>query len=446
MAQNFLSCDRDQVLLLPPDMAAWLPGDHLARFVIETVEELGLEAVYAYYRLDGRGRPAHDPAMMVALVLYAYAVGVTSSRAIERRCVEDVAFRVITADRQPDHATVARFLIRHRDALSDLFFEVLALCERAGMLRVGTVAVDSTKLAANAALEQNRTVDGLRAEAERIIGEAVETDRREDELYGEKRGDELPDELADPRTRKARIKELLEQARKEREAIEAERAVLHARQAERLARKGKRPGGRPPAEQPSLKQQRVLSHKKYNLTDPDSGIVRHRGMLLQGYNIQTAVSDGQIILAAKATSAAPDGGQLAPTIAAARENLARLEVTDQIAEIVADGGYWNAAQIRELKHQGSRVLVPPSSRSHPHGPGRMQPEAREMKTLLATDEGQARYRRRQQIIEPVFAHIKHHRGITRLLRRGKQAVQAEIDLIATTHNLLKLYRAIPTTT
>src|SRR6201996_7249837 len=180
MAQNFLSCDRDQVLLLPPDMAQWLPADHLARFVIETVDQLDLEAVYGYYRQDGRGRPAHDPAMMVGLVLYAYAVGVTSSRQVERRCVDDVAFRVISANRQPDHATIARFLVRHREALGGLFFDVLALCRRAGMVRVGTVAVDSTKLAANASVDQNRTAEGLREEARRIVEEAIETDARED--------------------------------------------------------------------------------------------------------------------------------------------------------------------------------------------------------------------------------------------------------------------------
>jgi transposase len=440
MPQNFLSCDREQVLLLPPDLAGWLPAGHLARFVIETVDQLDLSGVYGYYRVDGRGRPAHDPAMMVALVLYSYAVGVTSSRAIERRCVEDVAFRVLTVNRQPDHATIARFLVRHREAISELFFQVLALCQAAGMVKVGTVAVDSTKLAANASLGANRTHEGLREEARRIVDEAIETDAREDELYGEKRGDELPAELADPRTRGARIKELLEQAQAEADQIAARREAMHERQAERLARKGKRPGGRPPAEQPSLKQQRVLSKKKYNVTDPDSAIVRHRGMLIQGYNVQTAVGEGQIILAVNATAAAPDGGQLTPTIAAAEENLARLGVSDEIGEILADGGYWHAEQIRELKQGGARVLVPPPSKPNRSGPQRMQPEAHEMKTLLGTEDGQARYRRRQQIVEPVFAHIKHHRGITRLLRRGKQAAQAEIDLIATTHNLLKLHR------
>ena len=437
MAQNFLSCDRDQVLLLPPDMAAWLPEGHLARFVIEAVDQLGLGAIYAYYRQDGRGRPAHDPAMMVALVLYAYGVGVTSSRAIERRCVEDVAFRVIAADRQPDHATIARFLVRHRDALSDLFFEVLALCQRAGMLRVGTVAVDSTKLAANASAAQNRTFEGLRAEAERIIGEAIETDRREDELFGDKRGDELPEELANPSTRKARIKELLGQARREREAVEAERARLISEHQEHLSRTGKRKAGRPPKPIPNVDQQKLLA-KKYNVTDPDSVVVRHRGLLMQGYNVQTAVCEGQVIVAARATSDAGDGGQLEPIVDAAHDNLARVGQTDRIRQVLADAGYWDNSQNTRLSDRGMRVLVPP----HP----RARKGAQKMRALLDDPAGQRDYQRRQQIIEPVFAYWKHIRGITRVWRRGKHAVQAEIDLIATTHNILKLYRAHTTTT
>ena len=231
MGQNFLGCDRDQVMLLPPDLRDWLPEGHLARFVIETVEQFDLDAVYGYYRADGRGRPAHDPAMMVALLLYCYAVGVRSSRAIERRCVEDVACRVITANRQPDHATIARFRVRHEAALSGLFFSLLGLCRQAGMVTVGTVAVDSTKLAANASADQNRTLAGLEAEARRILEEAAEIDAREDELYGDRRGDELPDELADPRTRAARIRELLEAARSEREQAEAAREEMHERRA-----------------------------------------------------------------------------------------------------------------------------------------------------------------------------------------------------------------------
>lgn len=437
MAQNFLSCDRGQVLLLPPDLSEWLPVGHLARFVIETVDQLDLAGVYGDYRDDGHGRPAHDPAMMVALVLYSYAIGVTSSRAMERRCVDDVAFRVISANRRPDHATIARFLVRHREALGRLFFDVLALCQRAGMVKVGTVAVDSTKLAANASADQNRTYEALRREAERIIEEAIETDRREDELYGDKRGDELPEELADPRTRKARIRELLEQARREQEQAQAEREERIARQAEHRARTGKRLAGGP-FKQETTYRQRVIQNKKYNLTDPDSGIVRHRGMRMQGYNVQAAVADGQVILATSVSRVSPDGGQLAPTLALARENLDRCGITEVIEQVLADSGYWQTKQITDLEQTGVDVLVAPLIRAPSLDRANQQVQA--MAARLQTDEGKAAYRRRQQIVEPVFAHIKHIRGITRVLRRGKTAVQAEIDLIATTHNLLKLHR------
>jgi hypothetical protein len=336
----------------------------------------------------------------------------------------------------PDHATIARFLVRHRDAVSELFFGVLALCRRAGMAKVGVVAVDSTKLAANAALEQNRTLDGLRAEAQRIIEEAVATDRREDELYGDQRGDELPDELADPRTRTAKIKELLEQARAEREAAQADRERLVAGHEQHLARTGKRKPGRPPkpGREVNRGQDRLLT-RKYNVTDPDSVIVRHRGMLMQGYNIQAAVADGQVILAVKATSNAGDGGQLEPMIDLAQHNLARIDGPDPIKQVLADTGYWDNSQNTRLAQQGIRVLVPP----HP----RARAGAEAMRAVLDDRAAQHDYQQRKQIIEPVFAHWKHIRQITRLWRRGKTAVQAEIDLIATTHNLLKLYRTTP---
>jgi transposase len=438
MAQNFLSCDRDQVMLLPLDMSEWLPEGHLARFVIELVDELDLSEVYGYYRQDGHGRPAHDPAMMTALVLYNYALGVRSSRVIERRCVEDVACRVISANRRPDHATIARFRARHQVALSRLFFAVLAMCREAGMVRVGTVAVDSTKLAADASLDANRTAEQLRAEAERILEEAAEIDAREDELYGERRGDELPEELADPRTRAGKIRELLERVREREREVEAARAQMQARREEHEQRTGRRLVGRPPSEVPHYKQRRTLA-KKHNLTDPDSGIVRHRGMLMQGYNVQTAVAEGQIILAARVTGVSSDVGQLAPTVQLAGENLARAGIPEPIGEIVADAGYWHTEQVGRLKDQGLRVLVPPRAKVASSA-GRLHPTAQQMTVELGTEEGKDAYRRRQQIVEPVFAHWKYIRGITRVLRRNKPAVQAEVDLIATTHNLLKLYR------
>jgi transposase len=247
MPQSFLSCDREQAMLLPVSVADWLPAGHLARFVVEVVERLDLAAFYAAYRVDGSGRPAHDPPMMVGLVLYSYAVGVRSSRQIERRCVEDVATRFIAANRAPDHVTINRFRGRHQDALSGLFADVLALCAQAGMARVGAVAIDSTELAADASLGANRTFAGLDAEARRIVEEAAAVDAAEDELYGERRGDELPDELADPKTRKRRIRELLDELERERARAEAEHAAKRAAYEEHVARTGRRPKGRAPA-------------------------------------------------------------------------------------------------------------------------------------------------------------------------------------------------------
>jgi transposase len=440
MGQRFIAADRDQAMLLPPSLRDWLPGDHLVWFVIEVVKQLDLSQIYGAYRQDGHGRPAHDPAMMTALLFYNYSVGVCSARAIERRCVEDVACRVIAANRQPDHATIARFRAAHQEGLSGLFFQILGLCRDAGMVRAATVAVDSTKLAGDASLDANRTRDGLRAEAARLLQEAAETDAREDELFGDCRGDELPAELADPATRAEKIRELLDRADERQVEIEQRRRDMLARRQQKLASTGR--GFRGPAPRPelSVKERRELDNTKFNLTDPDSAIVRHRGMLIQGYNIQAAVADGQIILATQATNSSPDHGQLAPILEQATANLARIDAAQQVEQVLADSGYWHAPQIRALQQQGIDVLIPPPVRGQFR-----QPEAIAIATTLRTEEGKRAYRRRQQIVEPVFAHIKHHRGITRLLRRGQRAVQAEIDLIATTHNLLKLWRATPAT-
>jgi transposase len=442
VAQNFLSCDREQALLLPPSVGEWVPEGHLARFVVEVVDRLDLTGLYAAYRADGSGRPAHDPAMMVALVLYNYAVGVRSSRQIERRCVEDVACRFIAANRAPDHVTINRFRARHQDALSALFAQVLGLCARAGMVRVGTVAVDSTKMAADASLGANRTYEGLQAEARRILEEAARVDAAEDELFGEARGDELPEDLADPKTRAGRIVRLLDELEAERARAQAEHDAKRAAY-EQHVRAGRRPSGRPVgAALP--KERQALFARKVNLTDPDSAIVSDRGKLIQGYNVQTAVADGQVIPAATATSVANDHGQLAPMVTAAGQQLISAGVEQPIGQVVADSGYWNISHVRQLQADGLDVLVQP----RPFKPQALRnkrrgPAARAMTDRLTTPQGVRHYRRRQQIVEPVFAHIKHLRAITRLLRRGRAAAQAEIDLIATTHNLLKLYRTAP---
>ena len=215
MAPNFIECGREQAFLMPPSLRDWVPEDHLVWTVLGAVEEMDLSDFYSDYRADGHGRPAYDRRMMVALLLYAYARGNRSSRGIERECEEDVACRVISANRVPDHSTIAEFRRRHEAALAELFTSVLSLCRRAGLVRVGVVAVDGTKVQANAARTANRSYEQI---AREILAEAAETDRREDELYGEGRGDELPERLRTGAGRRAALREAKEELDRERAA------------------------------------------------------------------------------------------------------------------------------------------------------------------------------------------------------------------------------------
>jgi transposase len=443
MAQNFLSCDREQDFLMPPSVREWLPVGHLAWYLLDVVERLGLDAFYDEYRADGSGRPAHDPAMMVALLLYAYAVGERSSRRIERRCVEDVAFRVIAANRAPDHSTISRFRQRHCERLAELFVQVLAMCAKAGMVKVGTVAVDGTKLAADAGLSANRSYEKIREEVERILAEADQVDAAEDERFGDARGDELPAELADPVTRRER----LERAKRELEAEQAARVAEHeamlARRAEHRRRTGRNPKGRPPGDGPGPEPP---ADAKRNITDPDSRIMRDRGAHVQAFNAQAVVGEGRVILAADVTTSPNDSHQLLPMLQATRENLQAIGHDKKIKCVLADGGYWNHDAIATAR-QSAVVVIPTSD---PHNKQRKQqprqgPEADRINKILATRAGKRLYRRRAELVEPVFAHTKHTRGIGRFSRRGHTAVRAEWRLIATTHNLLKLFRYQPQT-
>jgi transposase len=226
MAMNFLACDREQPFLMPPDPRDWLPEDHLAWFVLASVEEMDLSAFLAAYRRDGWGRAAFEPSMMVSLLLYAYARGERSSRGIERKCVEDVAYRVIAAQQKPDHATIARFRARHEDALAELFSSVLSLCKQAGLVKVGVIAIDGTKVHANASHHSNLDYEQL---AKEILREASEIDAAEDELYGDARGDELPEHLQTREGRRAALKEAkqkLERERAENDSAKTEAAAV----------------------------------------------------------------------------------------------------------------------------------------------------------------------------------------------------------------------------
>ncbi len=441
MAPNFLLCDRDQELLLPPSLRDWLPADHLAWFVLDAVEEMDLSAFYGAYREDGWGRAAFEPQMMVALLLYSYAVGERSSRGVERRCREDVAFRVITANQVPDHATIARFRARHEQALADTFVHVLALCAKAGLVSVGVVALDGSLLAGNASPQATRSYASIRAEVERMLAEAARADAEEDERLGDARGDELPSELADPRSRRERLRRCKQQLEREQADEQVAYQENLAWRAAWESEHGRKLGGR----KPTPPTADALAARKINTTDPDTRLMKRAGgRSVQGYNAQVVASPGQVIIAAQVTQSHNDSDQLAPMVACAAETLRDAGIQEPIGIVLADGGYWNSPAITNVREQGVDVLIPTQDRRRTR-PRRLSPrqggEAQRIEAVLSQAEGQALYRRRQQIVEPVFAHTKFIRRTDRFLRRGRAACQAEWQLIAATHNLLKLWRA-----
>src|SRR3954469_24674152 len=299
MGQRFVACDRDQSFLMPPDLREWLPAGHLAWFVIDAVAAMDLDGFYAAYRVDGRSRPAYDPAMMVALLLYAYARGMRSSRVIERACEEDVAFRVLAAQEQPDHATIARFIERHQDAIAGLFGEVLSLCAEHGLAKVGVIAVDGTKVPANASRDAHADYEQI---AREILEEAKAVDAAEDELYGDARGDELPEQLRTGEGRRAWLRDAKRRLEEQREAEarpvardrpkrlkEAKRRLeeelwteVRANEAYERYRSGRMKNGRRFSRPPNPYVAPEVPSGKVNLTDPDSRIIkdtRSRGFL-----------------------------------------------------------------------------------------------------------------------------------------------------------------------
>jgi transposase len=463
MAQNFVACDREQELLLPPSLREWLAEDHLAWLVLEAVGELDLSAFYRAYRDDGHGRAALDPAMMVALLLYAYAIGVRSSRAIERRCREDVAFRVIAANQVPDHATVARFRARHEHAIAELFAQVLGLCARAGLVELGVVAVDGTKIAAAATHHATRSHEQITRE---ILEQAAELDAAEDGRHGDARGDELPPELKTAKGRRERLRAAKQALDAEREADakpiprdrgrrlrecrrrleqdhELERRVIaeHAAWLQAgIASDGSR---RMTGARHNIKPYPLVpvAERTINVTDPDARNLKTPRGWVQGYNAQAMVTEEQLVVAAEISTESLDTANLRPMITAAEEELDAAGVTGGLDVVLADAGYWTNGAIEALAAEGLQPLVAPDAdrRKEPR-PGRRGGLYDFMRRVLATDHGGELYRRRQATIEPVFGQIKANRGADRFLRRGRSAVRSEWRLLATTHNLLKLHR------
>jgi transposase len=459
MAKHFLSYDLDQRLLLPPDMKTWLPEGHLALFLADVVGSMDLASFYrAHAGKDDRGRAGYHPQMMVTLLLYAYCIGKPSSRKIEKATYEDVAFRVLAGDRHPDHDSISSFRKAHIKELGGLFSQALLLCRQAGLVKLGHVSIDGTKVKANASKHKAMSYDRL-CEAERkiadevarLLAEADRVDAEEDELYGKgKHGDELPAELARRESRLQKIREAKAALDAEAKAAAAAKAEEAKAKLEERARKeaetGKKTGGKPP-EVPNPEEAKPDPKSQRNFTDPESRIMpdgANKGSFLQGYNAQIAVDgESQVIVAAELTQETNDKRQLVPMAEMITGNVGRLADTTS-----ADAGYFSEEAVESEKLAGTLLLVPPDRQKHgtktdgdaKSETTRISEAKARMRERLQSEEGAALYKMRKAIVEPVFGQVKSVRGLDRFSMRGFESARGEWLLISATHNLLKLFR------
>jgi transposase len=430
MAKTFRSYLPEQDLLLPPSLRDWLPANHLAYFVSELVDELDLSAITAPYEEEERGFPPYHPVMLTKVLLYAYCVGIFSSRRIQRRLAEDVAFRVLAADNAPDFRTIADFRRRHLAALEGLFVQVLRLAREAGALSVGRVAIDGSKIRANAskhkAMSYGRMVEKerqLEQEVHHLLTQAEATDAQEDEEHGaHRRGDELPEELNRRETRLARIRE-------------AKRVLEDRARAEAAAK----------ASEPEPKATAPKDKAQYNFTDPESRIMKGPDGFVQAYNAQIAVEGVcQLIVGQAVTQEVNDKRQLVPMIETVVEQAGEVP-----GEVLADSGYCSEANLESLRDQAIDAYIAPDRLKHDAAPPPSRgplPKAAtlvdRMRRKVRTKRGADVYRWRKAIVEPVFGQIKHGRGFRQFLLRGLDKVRGEWSLLCLTHNILKCYGLI----
>jgi transposase len=450
----FRSYDPDQSFLMPPSLDDWLPQDHTARFIAETVGLLDLSAVYDSY-VSASGAPPYDPTMMLKLLFYAYSTGVTSSREMEQRCHVDVAFRWLTANSAPDYRSIARFRRRHLVALDDLFIQVLVLCSEAGLVKLGRVALDGTKLRASAsrhkAMSYSRLgprIEQLQGEVAALLAEAEATDLAEDEEYGEdKRGDEVPPELARRETRIAKM-------RAAKEAIEAE-AVQKAAKA--AGDKAKNKGGDDAvvAEAAASAASRATPAGKAqrSFTDPEARMMKTTDGFHYAYNAQAMVDEySQVVVATDLTQQAGDVHQLIPMIEAARDSLTDAGIEDDPTVVLADAGYCSEDNLQQLSDLGVNAVIATGKIRHnervpdaPRGPIPKDATQRErMARRMRTKPGRADYARRKAIVEPVFGQMKTRQNAKHLRLRGFAGAKGEWTLHAICHNLRKLANAAET--
>ena len=432
MGKSYRPYYPDEELLLPPSLRDWLPEDHLAYFVSDVVDNLDLSAMDAVYGTEKRGQPPYDPLMMTKVLVYSYCIGVFSSRRIETRLVEDIAFRVLAAGNHPNFRTISDFRKIHLKTLAGLFEQVLKIALEAGAMKVGRVALDGTKVKANAskhkAMSHDRMVEKekqLKAEVQQLLEQAEATDAEEDARHGkDRRGDELPAELARRETRLKKIRE-------------AKRA-LAARAREKTEAEGSDP-----------KQAKPKEKDQYNFTDPESRIMKGADGFVQAYNAQAAVeADFQLIVGQSVTQATNDKEQLLPMVEKIEEQSGH-----RPEEILADSGYCSEKNLEGLESKGQpeqqivgyiateRLKHGEYKEPCPRGPlPQGATRVDRMRRKLKTKAGKAVYAARKAIVEPVFGQIKQARGFRQFLLRGIEKVRREWAMVCLTHNILKLYR------
>jgi transposase len=418
------------MFLLPPSLRDWLPENHLVYFVSDVVDQLNLSKIESVYEKDGRGQPPFHPRMMTKILVYAYCVGVFSSRKIQKRLVEDIAFRVLAAGNQPDFRTISDFRKIHLDALQNLFEQVLKLALTAGAIKLGRVALDGSKVKANAskhkAMSYKRMKEDerkLRAEVRQLLKQAKAADEEEDARYGKDRsGDELPEELSRRETRLQRIKEA-------KKALE-QRAREEAKKSEESKN----------SEEKAIPEDKA----QYNFTDPESRIMKGSDGFVQAYNSQVVVEQGsQLIVAQAVTQEANDKKQTVPMMEAIKEQSGQTP-----EQLLADSGYCSEENLNLLENKPIDVYIATGRQKHgkksirckrgplPKGATKVD----KMRRKLQTKAGTAVYAARKAIVEPVFGQIKQARGFRQFLLRGIRKVRGEWALVCATHNILKMYR------
>ena len=430
MAKTYRPYSPDQMFLLPPSLRDWLPENHLSYFVSDVVDNLDLSAIESVYEREDRGYPPYHPVMMTKVLVYAYCVGVFSSRKIQKRLLEDVAFRVLAADNQPDFRTISDFRKIHYKALEDLFQQVLRLAMKAGAIKLGRVALDGSKVKANASKHKamsygrmKQEEQALKEEVRKLLAQAKAADEEEDKCYGkDKSGDELPEELSRRETRLKRIRE-------------AKRALEQKAQEE--AKDNSK-------DEEEAEKTKPADKAQYNFTDPESLIMKGPDGFVQAFNTQIAVeSVSQLIVGQTVTQETNDKKQVASMV-----EVIQKQAGQKPAEILADSGYCSDKNLKYLSKKKISAYVATDRLKH----GRQEAASKrgplpkgstsvdKMRRKLQTKSGAKIYAARKSIVEPVFGQIKHARGFRQFLMRGIEKVKAEWALVCATHNILKLYR------